>query len=667
MKLIKIKCPNCGGVLTVDKDKKWATCEFCSQKFYLDDEKQAAPLIQIQIQNEAGKSTSSGMKKIAVLPVLFAGLFLFFMTAYGTFRKHGTEEIHEPESKEIYRTVPESAPVREFTEAVFGKSWSAVTKQEYEQVAYIGIGKASDQVDAPWVFTWSAETDENGYPVNAQTVSVDEDAPVDLKDLQAFHQLRAFRIEPDGEFVWNQKYDGKYDFRNLSKLQVVFMPDVPVSMAADSFASPEQLTAISFSVREKSDFEALRKFTGLRELHFGTINRNETDSLEFLSSFTKLEKLDLSLSSEAGWDLSPLSSLTALKQLSLSSGSEFAADLSVLYGLPQMEELSLAGLSQLRTLDFVRNMPHLRSLSVQDCPLDHLDGIAGNIVLESIRFNHCDLRNLTALATVTNLTELTLLDYMSFNADAAFLRPLSRLNQITVNGELLPLFAGMNQIETASIYFREGNFQADSLAELQGLKKLHFLPDCASNADGNLAAVLASLPQLEEVSGLNSKLYDSLQPEADAAQLFGSDSIRSLSFVEYGNGIRYSAFEISLNHMEVNTVLRRLALSNCHFRNMDEGGERHYFVFDQPELGEYANEFLSRFTALEELDVSSCHLNDLEFVRHMPELRIINLADNPVTDIAPLLDCRKLETIICDTNGIRNLNLLPEQVQIIRK
>ena len=41
MKIIEMKCPNCGSAITVDGDAKIGVCEYCQSQFYLDSDEQS--------------------------------------------------------------------------------------------------------------------------------------------------------------------------------------------------------------------------------------------------------------------------------------------------------------------------------------------------------------------------------------------------------------------------------------------------------------------------------------------------------------------------------------------------------------------------------------------------------------------------------------------------
>ncbi len=70
-------------------------------------------------------------------------------------------------------------------------------------------------------------------------------------------------------------------------------------------------------------------------------------------------------------------------------------------------------------------------------------------------------------------------------------------------------------------------------------------------------------------------------------------------------------------------------------------------------LSEYENcteladlSVLSRLTGLEKLDVSYCHVNNLDFITQMQELVSLNIGCTEITDLSPLPGFPKLERLI---------------------
>ena len=137
MKMIELKCKNCGAALEVEEEAKSVTCEYCHTTFLLDDEVQHIQHDnmyesgyefekgRIQAQNENAKDVMEEMFKpsplakiiskilvfICIIIVVVGGIFIFKELKYG----------YELNKKMRERT------------SNFGSSFNAA-KQEYEEM-----------------------------------------------------------------------------------------------------------------------------------------------------------------------------------------------------------------------------------------------------------------------------------------------------------------------------------------------------------------------------------------------------------------------------------------------------------------------------------------------------------------------------------------------------
>lgn len=188
------------------------------------------------------------------------------------------------------------------------------------------------------------------------------------------------------------------------------------------------------------------------------------------------------------------------------------------------------------------------------------------------------------------------------------------------------------------------------LSGLTGLKELYFDEPWV---DGELFPVLASLPELEKVTLSVEYLYQ------DIGRLLELSSLRELHLIP--DSFSTDTLYVRMGALPVNTNLKILSLSGFKIHDMDVENQG-----KEPYFGTRANEFLSHFSGLEELELRSNQLQDLEFVRSMPELWILDISDNYVTDVQALLSCPRLEKLICKDNQIRNLEILPETVEVVQ-
>lgn len=188
------------------------------------------------------------------------------------------------------------------------------------------------------------------------------------------------------------------------------------------------------------------------------------------------------------------------------------------------------------------------------------------------------------------------------------------------------------------------------LSGLTGLKELYFDEPWV---DGELFPVLASLPVLEKVTLSVEYLYQ------DIGRLLESSSLRELHLIP--DSFSTDTLYVRMGALPVNTNLKILSLNGFKIHDMDVENQG-----KEPYFGTRAKEFLSHFSGLEKLEPRSNQLQDLEFVRSVPELRILDISDNYVTDVQALLICPRLEKLICKDNQIRNLEILPETVEVVQ-
>ena len=82
-------------------------------------------------------------------------------------------------------------------------------------------------------------------------------------------------------------------------------------------------------------------------------------------------------------------------------------------------------------------------------------------------------------------------------------------------------------------------------------------------------------------------------------------------------------------------------------------------------IGDIA-EILNKFTALERLTIRTQGILDLSFVQYMPDLGYIDISDNYIQDISPLVDLTNLKVVVCPKNQIANVSLLNDTVTVLK-
>ena len=273
----------------------------------------------------------------------------------------------------------------------------------------------------------------------------------------------------------------------------------------------------------------------------------------------------------------------------LTSGTEFLSH------FPNLMSLYMNGAQGVENLDFVKSMPNLRALQMDDVALgdkdysalaactaleqfygDHtgisdLSVLSGCPDLADLRLNGCGIADLTPLAALTNLNSLSLKD-----------------NQIT---DLAPL-AGMTQMYAL---YLSGN-QITDLTPLAGMAQMRDL-----YVDNNQITTLAPLAVMGEILNINARNNQLQNLEGCEAM------IKLLGFWAANNQLTdVSAIKSS--------------------------------------------------TSLRTLDLQNNQITDVSFLNNgFPELLYANLSNNRITDISGLSASTKLRALLVENNGLTSL------------
>lgn len=682
MKLISLKCPHCQGTLDIKKEERggFTVCPFCGTKFFLEEEQpninQTINIKEVHIGN-TGKNTApkdESPKNITAalrIVIFIVFIFIFISTAIAIFTsilsQHNIiydigsmmpSEVLTPESAYEYRTVPESKAVKEFVEIVFKKPLSEITNAEYASIKYLKIRRqpvksiSSKTADTPWLFTYAKKTGEYGTPVKPDTITIKGTETIIAEDIQVFTGLESLDFSNESDINPVVQYD-TVDFGNLKNLHYYTGSSGESLKRLPLFYDMENIYGLgSTYVDDEEYLTELKKFTKLKTLSPRNINKNFAKDLTFLASFPDLEKLSLSFSSGETWDLAGLSALTKLRTLSINGFDTKFEHFNVFSGMPQLEEIAFDDVKDLKTLDFVKNMPNLKSLSIEDCPIISLNGLKNSVSLTELSLDGChDLSDVSALATLTSLKSLDIAYIWNFDLKYPKLNKLTALSNVKIESGHLDIISGLKSIKKLFIYETSDYY---SFKPLLGLKELTEVELQGYNwaQKEDMAQCLSKLPKLRTlVFG-----YDCLAHYGDYTDIFSLPQVTKLQIQPYDTGSSY--INLSIKRLKKNSVLKELDTGGAEIYNLDTDSGT------VEKLGVYANKFLSCFPKLKKLNVSHSHIQDLEFVSKTPDLEVLNISDNYVTDISKLLELKKLKSLTCDKGQIVNLDLLPKKIQV---
>ncbi len=651
MKIKKIECPACGYSFRVKKSdiNSVIECPSCKASVYLDDEKPS--VVNININNYGTNSYKAMQNTSPNKGAGVAGIFVFLaliMLGYvlTNFMHNDTESITYS-----HRTVPESEAFVEFVESLYGKAVESISEEDYNKIAYLYVKRDYPEHDGinadeyPWRFDYAFSVDDNGEPIDVKSIIVSREADLQQRDIQVFSNLVSVGFGGRGYFSWDEDSYGDINYKNLKKLK--YYKGDSFSSLADAFDDPskiEKLSVTRFEIEEDSSIDVLQ-FSGLKTLEIDYVG--ERGDLDKVSDFKNLEELTIKYIDNNTLDF--LTSLTKLRSLELNFADGSFSDINVFYGLPNIEELSLIDMCQLKSIDFVKNMPKLNNLTLYNCSIISVEPLRDNIVLTELNLSNLAVTDLSVLPTLKSLQTLTVHD-VNVEIDAfPNLGDLSLLKKLSLDSRYLNSIHNMTNLECLELeeYYYS---TIDTMATLTGLKSLKI-----DLCDKDLSGIqqIAALPNLEDlVLHLDSYEWYYIDP------IFSSSSIKSLNLIcsSSHSGIRYLC--IDFNKITDNNVLKNLYLNSVYIVDINDGEK-------EKRLGECSSDFLAHFKALEELYVRDNMIGSLDFVSAMPNLKMLDIADNYISDLTPLLSCKHLEKLRCERNDIRNLNILPDTITVL--
>ena len=671
MKIISMKCPQCQGSLDIKEEQrgKFTTCPFCGTRFLLEEEQpninQTINIKEVHIGDT--RRTTESPRTVRRSPALSGLVATIIIIAVFTllipmlFRQFDRIDIgantNNPLLPASYRTTPESEAVKEFVETVFSKSVAEITSNEYASIKYLKIyrqptGSISNKTsDTPWIFIYAKEVGEYGKAVKPETIKVKGTESITEDDMQVFTGLESLDLSGDSDISPLDKYEN-VDFRNLKNLHYFTGTSSELLTRLPLFYDIQNIYGLGSNYLGGEEYlTELKKFSKLKTLNIRSISKDFAADLTFLSSFPELEELSLNFDSGSTWDLAGLSSLTKLKDLDINGYDTKFEHLNVLSGMPQLEKIRFNDVKDLKTLDFAKNMPNLKSLDIEYCPVINLNGLKDSISLTSLSLTHCgDLKDVSALATLTSLKILDIDDIWNFDVNFPKLNKLTALSEVDIESGRLGIIEGMPSVKKLFIFETSQEYSFKPLLGMDSLTELE-LCDYSWTGKPDMVQCLTKLPKLRTLTFG----YGTLAHNGDYTGVFSLPQVTKLRIKPTDTGSGY--ISLSISKLKDNKVLKDLDIGGAELLNLDKG-------YNTENFGEYANDFLSHFPKLKKLNVSHSHIEDLNFVGKMPELESLDISNNYITDISKLLKLKKLKTLTCDINQTANLDLLPDSVKI---
>ena len=675
MTLTKMECPNCHGTLEIPEGMKegFVTCEYCKTKVYIEPTK---PNItqNIHIDNvNMGQQRSapparqelSAVQTIVLMGTILSAIFILFVS--NTFRApHKSVTLTTAK----FRTVPEDETVKSFVESAFGKSLKDITREDYNSLAFLSIHKVnkagSDQTEK-WRFDYAKSMNEDGTAKDPETLYFPITDTIDEADMQIFTGLIKLSLGYQVHFDYSADADAN-TLKSLTNLRYYSGENENFQTVAKLFANPEQILGLynitldddatddSYSdenTEGKDPDAAFKAFSSLEELTVH-VDDDYSKGLLFLRNFPNLKTLALGLYGDTPTDLSPLSSLSSLSNLDLLGTKDSTVEnLGVLSGMPQLEQLSLRNLKDVKDLNFVQNMPKLKSLNLEDLSILNLDGLSGHLSLNSLSIDCSSLENVNALSTLSSLQTLSI-SYHTY--DVPDLHGLSALENVKCYSMDRDSISHMPSIKNLTIDNYGSEYSADFLQGMNALTNLTIIGNgIIDEVEPDLGSVLRALPSLSRLEFQDSPF----SRYKDYTETFTNTGVKELLFTPNKSQAASSdpVLPVSLSRMADDNTVESLTLTQAILRNVDNESED-FSANIQP--------FLSHYKALKSLDISNNKLQSLDCLDGLSTLEELDFSNNYISDISVLRNLPNLKKVKMSGNPIVNAELLPDSVEVVK-
>ena len=675
MTLTKMECPNCHGTLEIPEGMKegFVTCEYCKTKVYIEPTK---PNItqNIHIDNvNMGQQRSapparqelSAVQTIVLMGTILSAIFILFVS--NTFRApHKSVSLTTTK----FRTVPEDETVKSFVEMAFGKNLKEITEEDYKSLTFLSIHKVSnagsDQTEK-WQFDYAKSMNEDGTAKDSETLYFPITDTIDEADMQIFTGLIKLSLGYQVHFDYSANADAN-TLKSLTNLRYYSGENEDFRTVAKLFANPEQILGLynitldddatddSYSDEntEEEDPDApFKAFSSLEELTVH-VDDDYSKGLLFLRNFPNLKTLALGLYGDTPTDLSPLSSLSSLSNLDLLGTKDSTVEnLGVLSGMPQLEQLSLRNLKDVKDLNFVQNMPKLKSLNLEDLSILNLDGLSGHLSLNSLSIDCSSLENVNALSTLSSLQTLSI-SYHTY--DVPDLHGLSALENVYCYSMDRDSIAHMPSIKNLTIDNYGSEYSADFLQGMNALTNLTIIGNgIIDEVEPDLGSVLRALPSLSRLEFQDSPF----SRYKDYTETFTNTGVKELLFTPNKKQAASSdpVLPVSLSRMADDNTVESLTLTQAILRNIDNESE---------DFSANIKPFLSHYKALKSLDISSNKLQSLDCLDGLSTLEEVDFSNNYISDISVLRNLPNLKRVKMSGNPIVNAELLPDGVEVVK-
>lgn len=488
-------------------------------------------------------------------------------------------------------------------EEIFNKKYTEVTPEELATVTELNIYTNSD-IDVKTM----EYTMENG---TTGTVYF-KDMSLDTENLRLFTGLRSLKTQ------YGMLREGDLDgLDQLTEIQVEMKP----SDLAEA-VNPEQITSLGIG-----DFFS-------------------SGSMQGIEQFTNLETLYADVRYLE--DISELSSLKNLKHLVLEN-ADSVKSFKVLYDMPQLESLYIESES-LRDIGFVSGMENLTELSILDSEIKNIDALAScTDTLKVLNLSHnYQVSDYHIVEEMTQLSDLTL--RVSYDFDVEMRIPdvsgIPDLTKLSVeNYEYFDSLVNAQNLQELTV----SDTYITDIPEITSLTNLRVLHLNSMSLDPKVIERIAEVSSLEIIDLNSSYVWGNVET------MLNIPSLQELS-------LEYTTAGFDVDHLQTNEKLQKLNLNHARLKSLRDGVWNYEVDGGDPLILSNNDYIFTYYPNLKELYLEEQEIDDISFAESMKELRILDINDNYVTDLTPLVGLPALQMVLCEENPIADDAELGEKV-----
>ena len=489
---------------------------------------------------------------------------------------------------------PESLFFQALAQVIWEKDYRAISAEEYARLTALEIDREEKAI------YYQLDYGET------LTLTYESDMGRKYSDLSCFTGLEFLSIDDDLS---------KGDLDGLYNLQVIYAEN-SIRDYLEILPNPEKIQAL------------------------GTEDSLFSDSLEGIDAFPSLQYLSVEYGSLE--DISALSQLPNLLGLSL-TGCNKLTDFSPLMDLTQLQELSIDSV-QLKTIDFISNMPDLTSLTIADSLIPNLDALADCPKITALHLTgNYRIEDFTGLDTLPGLTDLTL--ELNYSEEMPSFQNLGSLNWLTLKyANDLSLLRNAPNVTYLCLEGCAG-WELEAITAMQELTTLE-IHDFNSATES--LEPLTRLPKLEALDLTGTDIFGSVN------EIFGIPTLYYLNLTD-------CRIALNFDTLPVNETLQCLLLDKV---AISDAGADDYDSWNRQtvKLSEHYDMF-GHFPNLTDLYLEATEIDSISFVENLPKLQYLDITDNNVTSLKPLASLPDFQTVWCPGNTI--LETLPEDSSIM--